>query len=165
MLAAQGERANPHYRYRLFVDVEPVDVRMLRDALEDETLGLRERYGMAEIERQLEDYELRFHTSTTTRWEDFEADIGVLSIYLSQFIVGHELVMTPTRGAPLIRATKIVGCRGDTVRLAVHALWDPQEQTVELGEEDVDALVERWPELPDWLHNALRLKYPRLTAL
>jgi hypothetical protein len=165
MLAAQGENAHPHYRYRLVVDVEPVDMRMLRDALEDEPLGLRERYGMAELDRQLANFELSFHTSSTKRWDDFEADIGILSVYLSQYIVGHEIEVEPTRGAPRLRASKIVGCRGETVRLAVHVHWDHRDKSVALGDEDLEALAERWEQLPEWLRNALRLKHPQLTAL
>jgi len=165
VLEAQGDNARHHFRYRMRVDVEPVDARMLRDALEDEPFGLRERYGMAEIERQLGEHELVVSTSSTERWEDFTSDLEIVSVYLSQYVVGHEIEVTPTKGAPILNAWKIVACRGESVRLDCDVLWDHRQGRVELHDENLEGIVERWSELPEWLRNALRLKYPRLSAL
>ena len=165
MIAAQGPGAAHHFRYQMRVEVEPVDAAMLRDALEDEPFGLKERYGMAAIERQLKDHVLEVDTSSTSRWDDLTADLEILSVYLSQYIVAHEIEVSPTAGAPILRAWKIVACRGESVRLDCDALWDHRNERVELHDENQDALVERWSDLPEWLRNALRLKYPRLSAL
>lgn len=165
VLDGQGDNAKHHYRYRMRVDVEPVDARMLRDALEDEPFGLRERYGMAEIERQLEAFELVVDTSSMERWDDFGSDLEIVSVYLSQYVVGHEIEVSPTKGAPRLRAWKIVACRGESVRLDCDVLWDHREGRVELHDENLEAVVDRWAELPEWLRNALRLKYPKLSAL
>ncbi len=54
MLAAAGPGAHDHYRYVLHVDIEPVEARVLRDAIEDEPFGLRDRYGMPALLRQLD---------------------------------------------------------------------------------------------------------------
>ncbi len=165
MLAARGDDAHHHFRYQLDVEIEPVDMRVVRDALEDEPFGLRERYGPEEIERQLQDFGLRFNTSSTDRWSDFDADIEILSVYLSQYIVGYEIEVSPTAGAPKLTAWKIVGCRGETVRLDAEVQWDHRNDEVVIGEEDVDRLADRWADLPEWLRNAMRLKHPRFRAL
>lgn len=165
MIDAQGDNSKHHYRYRMQVDVEPVDARMLRDALEDEPFGLRERYGMAEIERQITDFELVVDTSSMERWDDFQSDLEILSVYLSQYVTGHEIEVVPTRGAPLLKAWKLVACRGESVRLDCDVLWDPREGRVDLHGENLEAVVDRWSDLPEWLRNALRLKYPKLSAL
>lgn len=165
MLAVTGADAQPHFRYRLQVDVEPTDAPVLKDALEDEPFGLRERYGLAEVHRQLDEHNLFFEAASLSRWDDFDSDLEVLSIYLSQYIVGFEVSVRPTAGAPLLRAYKVVACRGELVRLEAEVVWQPREQSIELGEEDLGDLVRRWNDFPEWLRNAMRFKHPATRAL
>jgi hypothetical protein len=165
MIPAAGPDAQTHYRYRLRVEVEPTDASVLKDALEDEPFGLRQRYGLAEIHRQLDEFELVFEAASAARWEDFDSDLEVLSVYLSQYIVGFEVHVRPTAGAPLLRAQKVVACRGEVVRLEADVLWQPREQEIELGQEELTDLVRRWEAFPEWLRNAMRIKHPRTRGL
>lgn len=155
----------PYFLYRLHVDIEPTDALVLRDALEDEPFGLKNRFGAWALNKQIEDFELSINADSEMRWDDFESDIEVLSIYLSQYIVGHEIRVEPTAGAPLLDGWKVIGRRGEVERLRVDLSWDVREQRVVIGDEDMHDLVDRWAALPEWLQSALRLKYPRLAAL
>ena len=165
MIPAAGPSAQTHYRYRLHVDVEPTDAPVLKDALEDEPFGLRERYGLEEIHRQLDEHALLFEAASVERWTDFDSDLEVLSVYLSQYIVGFEVEVRPTAGAPLLRAQKVVACRGEVVRLQAAVVWHAREQQLELREEELSDVVARWNEFPEWLRNAMRIKYPSTRAL
>lgn len=153
------------YRYDLHVEIEPTDVGVLLDALEDEPFALRELLGSAELETRIRSRELVVREVSPARWTGFDQDLEILSIYLSQFIVGRELILTPTRGAPLLRGERIVACRGEVVRLPLDLLWDPREGEVVDHGDDLALVAERWAELPEWLRSALRRTHPRLRAL
>ena len=165
MLAADGPSATPHFRYQLEVDVEPTDAPVLKDALEDEPFGLRERYGMQMLRDQLDEHALHIASSSTERWDDFEGDLEILSIYLSQYIVGYEVHVRPTAGAPLLSAWKIIARRGEVLRVEAEVTWNAPSRSVEVGDEDLARIVDRWQELPEWMRNAMRIKYPHLRKL
>jgi hypothetical protein len=153
------------YAYELRVEIEPTDVGVLIDALEDEPFALRDLLGEEELVRRIRSRELVVEARSPERWEAFERDLEVLSIYLSQYIVGREVVLRPTRGAPIVKGWKVVARRGEVVRLDLDLLWDPRtEQILDHGE-DLAAITERWHELPEWLRSALRVMHPRLRAL
>ncbi|MBM4373878.1 MAG: hypothetical protein FJ095_02255 [Deltaproteobacteria bacterium] len=153
------------YRYELHVQIEPTDVGVLVDALEDEEFGLRELLGEEELVARIRSRELTVSERSTSRWASFDHDLEVLSIYLSQYIVGRELELTPTRGAPIVRGEKVVARRGEVIRLALELSWDPSTGEIRDDGEDLAALVERWPDLPEWVRAAMRLTHPRLRAL
>ncbi len=165
MTAPSPPSQQPYFLYRLHVDIEPTDAPVLRDALEDEPFGLRYRIGQHALNRQLSEYELSVNAHSSQRWDDFDKDIEVLSVYLSQYIVGYEMQVRPTAGAPLLDGWKVVGCRGEVVRLLIGLEWNAREEQVVIHQEDIADLTKRWEQLPEWLRNAMRLKYPRLSAL
>jgi hypothetical protein len=156
----------PHYRYSLHVPVEPTDRGTLVDALEDESFAIGAKIGFPELFRRIDEGELYFEAKSLERIAGFEHDIEVLSVYLSQYIVGREYHVRPTRGAPLIEGWKVIGRSGEVVRLLLDFRYRKTGQEDDLEhDEDLEDLIERWPSLPLWLRDAMRLKYPRLRAL
>lgn len=155
----------PHYRYDLKVEIPATDAAVLLDALEDEPFGLKARLGEAELRRQIRALDLSVQANTEEQWSDFEADINVLSVYLSQYIIGREIFVQPTEGAPRLEGWKVIGRRGETARLKLDLSWDPADKSVIDGDEDVKDVVRRWPELPEWVRSAMRAKHPTLRAL
>jgi hypothetical protein len=153
----------PHWLYKLHLEIHPTDAAVLRDALEDEPFGLRKRMGAAALNRMIEAFDIHIDSTSAERWEDFEKDIEILSIYLSEYISGTEIQVEPTKGAPILHAWKIVGRRGEVVRLELEASWDGKE--VVLGEEEIGPLEKRWASFPEWVRDAMRLKHPHLREL
>jgi len=155
----------PHYWYKLDVDIEPTDRGTLNDALEDEPFDIGERLGRSQLTRSINEGRLEFEAMSVERLEGFERDIGVLSVYLSQYIVGREVLVRPTQGAPILKGWMIVGRLGETVRLELDLLWDPHaEKLIDRGVDEADVAT-RWSELPEWARTALRLDHPKLRAL
>jgi len=153
------------YAYELRVEIEPTDVGVLIDALEDEPFALRDYLGEEELVRRIRSRELVVETRVAERWTEFDRDLEVLSIYLSQYILGREILVRPTRGAPILKGWKVVARRGEVVRLDLDLLWDPRAEQIVCHGEDLGAVVARWTEFPEWLRSALRITHPRLRAL
>ena len=86
-------------------------------------------------------------------------------MYLSQYIIGREIVITPTLGAPKLQGWLVVGRRGETERVDLDLRWDADEEAVVDDGEDVAKLAARWPTLPEWLKSSMRIKFPKLAAL
>jgi hypothetical protein len=163
MALTHGPEAKPHWRYLLHVEIHPTDAAVLRDALEDEPFGLKKRLGAAEIDRQIDAFEISVDAQSLERWDDFDKDIEILSVYLSEYIEGTEIQVEPTKGAPVLHAWKIVGRRGEVVRLEREVSWD--EQSIVVGEEELAPLKKRWASFPEWVRDAMRLKHPHLREL
>jgi hypothetical protein len=149
----------------LRVEIEPTERETIASALEDEPFELGERVGRAAIERQLDEGTLSFEVSTVERLEHFERDVGMLSIYLPQYVIGKEVFVRPTKGAPILDGWMVVGRSGESVRLALDVRWDANHEQIMDDGPDVRALEKRWDELPEWVRDAMRLKHPRLRAL
>jgi len=153
------------YRYDLKVEIPATDVGVLVDALEDEAFTLRTFLGAKELERRIREQELVVAVTTEERWPDFDKDVEILSVYLSQYIIGREILITPTQGAPKLEGWLVVGRRGETERVDLDLRWDADEEAVVDEGEDVPKLAARWPTLPEWLKSSMRIKFPRLAAL
>jgi hypothetical protein len=153
------------YRYDLRVEIPATDVGVLVDALDDETFTLRSFLGAKELERRIREQELVVEATTEERWPSFDKDIEILSVYLSQYIVGREMIITPTLGAPHLQGFLVVGRRGETERVELALRWDADEEAVVDEGEDVAKLAARWTTLPEWLRSSMRIKFPKLAAL
>ncbi len=153
------------YRYDLRVEIPATDVGVLVDALDDETFTLRSFLGPKELERRIREQELVVDVTTEERWPSFDKDIEILSVYLSQYIIGREIVIEPTQGAPRLQGWLIVGRRGETERVDLDLRWDATEEAVVDEGEDVEKLAARWEALPEWLKSSMRIKFPKLAAL
>jgi hypothetical protein len=159
----QAGSTAPYYLYELRVEISATDAAVLVDAIEGEPLGLRTRIGAAEIERQIRELELSVAARSDARWDDFEKDLEILSVYLAQDIVGLEVHVTPGASGDAVEAYRIVGHRGETARLRLDLAPDPK--TGELtGAENLAELARRWPTLPEWIRSAMRNKHPTLAA-
>jgi hypothetical protein len=150
------------YTYALRVEIGGDERGTLRDALEDEPFGIRDRLGTAAVEAMIADGELVFEATLDAPFPEFERDIGTVSVYLSQYIIGREIWIEPTPGAPVLEGWKVVGRLGETARLALDLDWDPRAQEVVDRDEDVADARARWAALPEWLRSALRAKHPTL---
>jgi hypothetical protein len=157
--------AEPHYKYSLSVEIEPTDIGVIRDALEDEPFAIGDLMGKPALERAIASGLLAFEAESVAELPHFERDIGTLSVYLSQYIIGREYFVRPTQGAPILRGSMIVGRMGETVRLELDVLWDARAQKIDDNGPDLAEATRRWAELPVWARDALRLEHPRLRAL
>jgi hypothetical protein len=115
--------------------------------------------------QQIEDGALDVEVSSETQLTRFENDVEVLSVYLPQYIIGKEVFVRPTAGAPILLGWMIVGRSGQVVRLALDVRWDANAEQIVDGGPDVDAIVARWAELPEWVRDAMRISHPRLRSL
>ncbi|MCC7538810.1 MAG: hypothetical protein IT379_21475 [Deltaproteobacteria bacterium] len=156
---------DPHWRYLLSLDIDAIDGPVLIDALDDEPCLIRDRIGKRELERRIRDGLLDFDATSLDRLDGFERDIGTFSVYLSTYVVGREIEVRPTLGAPLLRGWKIVGRQGEVVRLALDLGWNARDESILDADEDVGDVAARWAELPEWMQNAMRAKHPRLRVL
>ena len=95
----------------------------------------------------------------------FAKDIETLSVYLSQYIIGREFHEEPTQGAPILNGWKIVGRRGECVRLPLDLQWSAAEESILDYDEDLGEVEKRWRELPRWMQDAMRIKHPHLRKL
>src|SRR5579859_4596553 len=130
------------------------------DALEDEPFEIGERISKTELGRSLQDGRLLFEAMSVERLAHFERDVGMLSVYLSQYIIGREVFVRPTQGAPILKGWMIVGRQGETVRLELDLLWDAgDEKLIDRGVDEEEA-AKRWGELPEWARTALRMDHP-----
>ena len=154
-----------HWRYHLALEIDAIDAPVLVDALEDEPCLIRDRIGRREIERRIREGLLDFHAMSLERLDGFERDIATFSVYLSSYVVGREIEVRPTLGAPLVRGWKIVARQGEVVRLALDLGWSAHDESIVDADEDVADVAGRWAELPEWMQNAMRIKHPRLRAV
>ena len=153
------------YRYDLKVEIPATDVAVLVDALEDEAFTLRRIIGAKELERQLREQELVIAVTTGERWPSFDKDVELLSRYLSDYVIGREMIIEPTEGAPTLKGWLVVGRRGETERVDLDLRWDEGEEAVVDEGEDVPKLAARWSTLPEWLKSSMRIKFTKLAAL
>ncbi len=58
-----------------------------------------------------------------------------------------------------VRAEKLVGRRGETVRVPLRPRPHGDEFLVDDASDDLDAIRERWSSYPRWVQNALRRRY------
>jgi hypothetical protein len=154
-----------YYRYQLHVEVPATDAAVLIDALEGEPFGLRTRLGRDELNRQIAELELSVDETSEERWQDFEGDIQILSVYLSETIEGRELHADVDGAEPRVEAWKILGHRGEVIRLRLDVAWDADSRTFLDRGEDVQDAIRRWQTLPEWIRAALRTRHARLSAL
>jgi hypothetical protein len=154
----------PHYLYSLRVDILATDAAVLLDAIEGEPFGLAKRLGAEEINRQIRELQIDIEATSPSRWDDFENDISILSVYLPQDITGFELHVEPTAGAPKLEGWKIVGRRGETARLKLYLAWDASDSSIINNDVDIEDAARRWNTLPEWTQVALRAKHPQLRA-
>ncbi|MFP6685837.1 MAG: hypothetical protein VB934_14040 [Polyangiaceae bacterium] len=124
-----------HYRYLLDVEIHPTDAAVLRDGIDGEEFGLRTRLGAKVLSRQIDEFQLKVDTMSVERWGDFEHDIEILSVYLSQAIEGREVHVEFTGTEPKIEGWKIIGRRGSTERLAIDVYWDAASDEIAFAEE------------------------------
>jgi hypothetical protein len=154
-----------HYEYVLRVEIPADEIQTLLDALPDEPLALRERLGAPELDRRIESGALVYEARSEERYLELDADVVILSVYLSQYVVAREYVVEPTRGAPVIDGWKVVGRAGESIRLRLDLEWDVQIQAIVDKDEDLREVAARWGELPRWAQDALRQKHPTLQRL
>src|SRR5688572_18960261 len=149
---------NPRWRYLLQVDVPGTEGAILRDALDGETFGLRDRVGAEELERQIASFEIRIDRVSAERWSDFADDLKILSLYLTSNVEGTEISILDGDEGPELEGARIVAHRGEVVTLDIDVAWDDKTQTIAVGSERRDALEKRWATLPEWIKTAMRRK-------
>lgn len=157
--------AATRFVYQLDVEIEPVDIDTVVDGLSGESLAVRALLGDAELIRRLKSGHFKFERVADEAFIEFERDVAMVSVYVPEYVVGREVRVEPTRGAPVLEGWKVIGRLGETARLKLDLAWDPREGEIVDRDEDLGDAARRWRELPEWVRDALRVKYPGLRAL
>jgi hypothetical protein len=155
------------YRYLLDQEIDGSDIEHLIDALEDEEFPIRELLGEREMNAAIREGTLHFDHASDVPLPWFGDCMRVLSVYLSEYIIGLELA--EGRNAAGFRVEveirKYAGCRGDLIAVPLRHQIDFHSGEIEPGEEDIAWLTQHWNELPRWAHDAYRIKFPELRRL
>jgi hypothetical protein len=155
------------YRYLLSLEVDGSDRENLVDSLEDEEFPIRERLGEAEMVRQIREGELRFDCLSEARLPWFAGCIEVLSIHLSEYVIGLELEEGRNKEGTRthVAITKYAGRMGDVIAVPLdHRIEFPSGEITPL-EENQAYLEKHFGELPRWAQDAYRIKFPALRRL
>jgi hypothetical protein len=155
------------YRYLLEHDVDGSDAEHLIDALEDEDFPIREIIGEARMVAQIREGQLRFDVESNERLPWFPDCMRVMSVYLSEYIVGLEIAAGRNKEGSRVEVEikKYVGRRGDLVAVPLtHTIAFPSGE-IKPGAEDIGWLERHWDELPRWAQDAYRIKFPELRRL
>lgn len=155
------------YRYLLELEIEGSDIENLVDSLEDEEFPIREVVGERAMNAMIREGLLRFDHASDEVLSWFGECMRVLSIHLSEYIIGLELAEGRNAAGFRIEVEirKYVGCRGDLIGVPMKHAIDFKSGEIEPTEEDVGWLKAHWGELPRWAHDAYRLKFPELRLL
>lgn len=155
------------YRYLFDLEVDGSDAEHLIDALEDEEFPMREILGEREMNTMIRESALHFDQESHAPLKWFGESLRVLSIYLSEYIIGLEFA--EGRNAAGFRVEveirKYAARRGDLIAVPLRHSVDFKTGEISAGEEDIGYLIKHWNELPRWAHDAYRLKFPELRAL
>ena len=145
------------YRYILRVGIPATDLRILRDAFEDEPLSLREILGEATFQQQLDDLSLVVDLQVPEPWENFSRDIEVLSVYLAAPVSGVEIRVagSDTEG------WRWIGMKGEVVRVPLTLSLE-QDGSVEIVGVDGERLAKMLPTMPRWAQSLFAPRVPRL---
>ena len=154
------------YRCALEVEIPRGARHGLVDALAAAPVVLPAGLGRQEVEGAIRAGRLRVHYLLDTPWEDFEAFIGVVSRSVFALVRGLQVLEIQDEGGATLQvvAEKIVGRRGETVRLPLRPLLQPDGVHVDAEAEDLDGIRSRWRSYPLWAQDALRRKYPAARA-
>jgi hypothetical protein len=155
------------FRYLLELEIDGSDRENLVDSLEDETFPIRELLGEAEMVRQIREGELRFEHGPGPRQAWFAGCIEVLSVHLSEYVIGLELEegWNAQELRTKVAVTKHAGCRGEVIAVPLaHRIAYPSGE-IEPGLEDLGWLRAHFLALPRWAQDAYRIKFPELRLL
>ena len=154
--------AETAYRYLLDVEIPATEVAVILDALEEsaggggEAFGLRDRFGAAELRRQIEAQRIHVNARSATAWPDFQRDIETLSTYLSEPIAGHELRLeTPVDAPPVASGAVIVARRGTVQHVPLRVAWDADQNELTVQGVLAEPASAGWTGLPDWVRDWL----------
>jgi hypothetical protein len=155
------------YRCALDVEIARARRRPVLEALTGAPLGLRRHLGAAALEAAVRAGRLRVHYLRDEPWRDFEVDIARLSAVLPNQLVRAVQVeeLQDEEGRTLkVTADKLVGRRGEVVRLPLRVERRDDGFHVDDEHEDLDRLRPRWSAYPRWVQDALRRKHPATRA-
>lgn len=150
--------------YRCALDLEiPADERReLAEAIEIELAGTTMEIDVPALATSARAGRIRLHYLREHPWEHFEPLIALFSVHLHELVRGVSTVESLDDDGTLqeVRAEKIIGRRGETVRLPLLPDARPDGVHVDPDREDLDAIRARWSALPRWVQDGLRRKYP-----
>lgn len=161
------EVTSTRYRYLLRHEVDGSDQSNLIDSLEDEVFPIREILGEAVMNAAIKEGVLNFDHESDTRLGWFADCFEVLSVHLSEYIIGLEIAEGRNAEGSRVQVElrKFAGCRGNVITVPMkHRIEFPSGE-ITPTEEDVDYLRDNWSTLPRWAQDAYRLKFPELRRL
>lgn len=153
-------------QYLLDLEIDGTESNHLADAIEDEPFPLTDLIGIEAVQAQIRDGRLLFETQSDERLPWFKDAIEILSVYVSSYVTGIELLQTHDEdGKRHIEILKYVGRKGDVIAVPLtHTIEFPSGDIVP-GHEDIGHLEKNWTALPRWAQDAYRLKFPVLRRL
>jgi len=156
------------WRYDLRLELSGTDRETLPQCLEHERLALFSYVARPHVYEELGKGLFVFAESFEEPFAAFASDLGTLSVYLFQPVIGLEIAERHVDETTTddVRAWKIVASRGEWVK--VPLLVPPPEEgqfVVDADREDTEVLAAHWREYPRWFQDAMRFKYPRLRDL
>ncbi len=155
------------YRYLLDHPISQDELEPLQSGLEDEAdFRLAELVGRDALAQMLAGAHLRVDVTVNQRFFAFGNAMGVLSVYLPEYVSGVEIVEELDHG---LRRTRVecwryVGRQGELLTVPLqHAVGLDRE--IIAGREDVETLRRLWRELPQWARDGYKLTYAELSDL
>ncbi|MEQ8764798.1 MAG: hypothetical protein RL885_12780 [Planctomycetota bacterium] len=156
------------HHYHLELEVSGTDRQNLAITLEDHRLDLEDHLGdETSLAEQVQAGHVRIGLTMKEPIAGFESDIALLSSFLHQVLRGLEVEesVTDPPDPTKVRAEKILGRLGETIRIPLRVEVDEGRLIIDPDADDLGYLESRWHDLPLWVQNGMRIKYPRLRRL
>lgn len=156
------------WHYHLDAAIDGADRQNLPLALEGETIAFeRHSGGREQTEEMIRRGRLTFRKTLEEKLEGFDEDVRLLATFLFAVVRALEVREEVPAGTDVakVRATKILGCRGDVVRVRLEVRVEEGRLVVDPDRDDVDDVAARWAEFPRWFQDGMRKKHARLARM
>lgn len=156
------------WHYHLDVEIDGSDRQNLPLALEGEPLAFERHVGGREqTDEMIRRGRLTFRKTLEAPLSGFDEDVRLLATFLFAVVRALEVREEVPAGTDVtkVRATKILGCRGDVVRVRLEVRVDEGRLVVDPERDDVDDIAARWSEFPRWFQDGMRKKHSRLARM
>lgn len=156
------------WHYHLRHEIDGSDRQNLPLAIEGESISFERHVGGREqLEEMIRRGTIDFRKTLEEPLSSFDEDVRLLATFLFTIVRALEVREEVPAGIDVakVRATKILGCRGDVVRVPLVVLVEEDRLVVDPDRDDVDLIAARWTAYPRWFQDGMRRKHARLGRL
>lgn len=156
------------WHYHLEHGIDGGDRQNLPLAIEGETIAFERHVGGREqLEEMIRRGAIVFRKTLEEPLAGFDEDVRLLATFLFTIVRALEVREEVPAGTDVtkVRATKILGCRGDVVRVPLLVGVEEDRLVVDPERDDVDHIAAHWTEYPRWFQDGMRRKHARLGRL